>query len=72
MRPLTVTQGDLVPDEVESPPGVDMGVANVARMYDYYLGGSENTDVDRETARLVLGAAPDVPLAALRVIQASM
>ena len=65
MRPLTVTQGDLVPDEVERPPGVDMSVASVARMYDYYLGGSENTDVDREAARLVLGAAPDVPLAAL-------
>jgi hypothetical protein len=42
-----------------------MSVASVARMYDYYLGGSENTDVDREAARLVLGAAPDVPLAAL-------
>lgn len=34
-------------------------------MWDYYLGGSENTDADREAARLVLGVAPDVPLAAL-------
>src|ERR1017187_9780407 len=34
-------------------------------MWDYYLGGNENTDADREAARLVLGAAPDVPLAAL-------
>src|ERR1700688_1144740 len=34
-------------------------------MWDYYLGGNENTGADREAARLVLGAAPDVPLAAL-------
>lgn len=42
-----------------------MAVANVARMWDYYLGGSENSEADREAARLVLGTAPDVPLAAL-------
>jgi hypothetical protein len=42
-----------------------MAVANVARMWDYYLGGSENSEADRDAARLILGAAPDVPLAAL-------
>ena len=46
-------------------PGVDQAIPNVAGMWDYYLGGNENTDADREAARLVLGAAPDVPLAAL-------
>ena len=46
-------------------PGVDPAIPNVAGMWDYYLGGNENTDADREAARLVLGAAPDVPLAAL-------
>ena len=46
-------------------PGVDEATPNVAGMWDYYLGGNENTDADREAARLVLGAAPDVPLAAL-------
>jgi hypothetical protein len=45
--------------------GVDPAIPNVAGMWDYYLGGNENTDADREAARLVLGAAPDVPLAAL-------
>jgi hypothetical protein len=54
-----------VAGEVERLSGVDMTVANVARMWDYYLGGSKNTEADREAARLVLGAAPDVPLAAL-------
>ena len=55
----------MVADEIEQLPGVHAPMPNVARMWDYYLGGSENTDADREAARLVLGAAPDVPLAAL-------
>lgn len=38
---------------------------NVARIYDYYLGGKDNYPADREAARGVLGVAPDVPLAAL-------
>lgn len=46
-------------------PGTGPAIPNVAGMWDYYLGGNENTDADREAARLVLGAAPDVPLAAL-------
>ena len=46
-------------------PGVDPTIPNVAGMWDYYLGGTANTDADREAARLVLRAAPDVPLAAL-------
>jgi hypothetical protein len=41
-----------------------MALANVARMRDYYLGGNENCEADREAARLVLRTAPDVPLAA--------
>ena len=45
--------------------GVDQAIPNVAGMWDYYLGGNENTDAGLEAARLVLGAAPDVPLAAL-------
>lgn len=38
---------------------------NVARIYDYFLGGKDNYAEDREAARIVLGTAPDVPLAAL-------
>jgi len=47
------------------PREVDVTRPSVARMYDYYLGGKDNYAADREAARLVLGAAPDVPLAAL-------
>jgi hypothetical protein len=43
----------------------DTSIPNVARIYDYYLGGRDNYAADREAARQVLGAAPDVPLAAL-------
>jgi hypothetical protein len=32
----------------------------IARMYDYYLGGTENLDVDREAADRVIAAVPDV------------
>ncbi|WP_434741060.1 SAM-dependent methyltransferase [Micromonospora sp. SH-82] len=37
---------------------------SVARMYDYYLGGSHNFAADREAARAVLAAVPDAPLMA--------
>jgi SAM-dependent methyltransferase len=47
------------------PREVDLAEPNVARMYDYYLGGKDNYPADREAARHVLASAPDVPLAAL-------
>jgi len=47
------------------PLAADSSTPNMARIYDYYLGGKGNYACDREVARMVLGAAPDVPLAAL-------
>src|SRR5260370_7522101 len=61
---MPADQEDYVADQAELP-GVDPAVPNVAGMWDYYLGGNENTGADREAARPGLGAAPDVPLAAL-------
>lgn len=58
-------RGKAVPDSGEEPHEIDVTMPSVARMYDYYLGGKDNYAADREAARLVLGAAPDVPLAAL-------
>lgn len=55
----------VMPDSNDIPHGVDLSTPNVARIYDYYLGGKDNYAADREAARRVLGAAPDVPLAAL-------
>jgi hypothetical protein len=58
-------QGKAAPGTKGMPSGVDPATPSVARMYDYYLGGKDNYAADREAARRVLGAAPDVPLAAL-------
>jgi S-adenosyl methyltransferase len=58
-------RGKAVPDSGEEPYEIDVTTPSVARMYDYYLGGKDNYAADREAARLVLGSAPDVPLAAL-------
>lgn len=41
--------------------GVDVDRPNVARMYDYYLGGKDNFPVDREAAEKVIEAAPQTP-----------
>lgn len=46
------------------PGGVDTSTANVARMYDYYLGGKDNFAADREAAERVLAMAPETRQAA--------
>ena len=39
-------------------PKIDTGTANVARMYDYYLGGTDNFEADRIAAEQVLAQLP--------------
>lgn len=39
----------------------DRTVASQARMYDYYLGGKDNYQADREAAEQVIAAHPDQP-----------
>ena len=39
-------------------PNIDTSVANVARMYDYYLGGKDNFEADRVAAEKVLAQMP--------------
>ncbi|MEO3808727.1 SAM-dependent methyltransferase [Sphaerisporangium sp. B11E5] len=43
------------------PPGVDTSVPNIARVYDYMLGGTINFPADRHLAELALQIAPDAP-----------
>ncbi|GGL19117.1 hypothetical protein Sme01_36230 [Sphaerisporangium melleum] len=43
---------------------LDLSTPSVARMYDYYLGGKDNFEVDRECADEVLRRAPLVPVVA--------
>ncbi|MFW6092021.1 MAG: SAM-dependent methyltransferase [Actinomycetota bacterium] len=47
-----------------APPGVDTSTPNVARMWDYYLGGKDNFAADREAAERVLTMVPELRIAA--------
>src|SRR3984885_10801109 len=42
------------------PPGVDVRRANVARVYDYLLGGSHNFLADQDLGRSLAAADPSV------------
>jgi SAM-dependent methyltransferase len=42
------------------PPEVDTKRANVARVYDYWLGGSHNFLADQDVARAIAAVEPDV------------
>lgn len=45
-----------------SPGTVDPDRPSVARMYDYYLGGSHNFEADRALARVAVNHWPDLPM----------
>ena len=45
-------------------PGFDTGVANAARMWNYWIGGKDNFRADREAGERVLEAMPALPLVA--------
>ncbi|GAB3299680.1 SAM-dependent methyltransferase [Parasphingorhabdus pacifica] len=47
------------------PHDVDIERPSAARIYDYYLGGGNNFASDRELAKKVLAAAPEIRTAAL-------
>jgi SAM-dependent methyltransferase len=47
------------------PPGLDVTTPNVARMYDYYLGGKDNFEADRSAAEKVLTLVPGLRRAVL-------
>ncbi|MGX2993127.1 SAM-dependent methyltransferase [Streptomyces sp. JNUCC 64] len=50
-----------------APQGIDITVPSVSRIYDFYLGGSHNFEVDREAARQAMEFIPAIP----RVAQAN-
>ncbi|GAA3629786.1 SAM-dependent methyltransferase [Streptomyces chitinivorans] len=47
-----------------APEQIDTSRPHPARMYDYYLGGSDNYEVDREAADRLMKMAPDVRVSA--------
>ncbi|MGW7415338.1 SAM-dependent methyltransferase [Streptomyces sp. NPDC054863] len=50
-----------------APPGIDISMPSVSRIYDFYLGGSHNFEVDREAARRAMEFMPGLP----KVMQAN-
>ena len=50
-----------------APRSIDVSVPSVSRMYDFYLGGSHNFEVDREAARAAMEFMPGLP----KVMQAN-
>ncbi|MFI6480320.1 SAM-dependent methyltransferase [Nonomuraea sp. NPDC050663] len=42
------------------PPAVNTSVPNVARMYDYYLGGKDHFEADRQAADRALELVPEI------------
>jgi len=42
------------------PPGVDIRRANIARVYDYLLGGSHNFLADQDVGRAAASVEPEV------------
>jgi hypothetical protein len=53
------------PGEEQSQADVDTGVAHIARVYNYWLGGKDNFTADREAAEVVIASYPTV-LASVR------
>jgi hypothetical protein len=54
-----------VTDEGLTPDRIDTSRPHPARMYDYYLGGQDNYEVDRAAAEQVMSLSPDVRRSAL-------
>ncbi|MCT2594553.1 SAM-dependent methyltransferase [Streptomyces sp. N2-109] len=48
-----------------APPGVDTSVSHVARIWNYWLGGKDNYQADREVGDQIKEILPDVPRLAL-------
>lgn len=49
----------VAPSEPKPPVGVDPTRASIARVYDAFLGGRDNYEIDREVLRSVQKAAPE-------------
>jgi hypothetical protein len=56
-------RGSAVTGEADwTPPGVETKQANVARVYDYWLGGTHNYLADQDVARAIAAVEPTAPL----------
>jgi hypothetical protein len=53
------------PEPDPAPVELDIATPNVARIYDYFLGGKDNFAADREAAEQILRIIPEAPSGAL-------
>jgi S-adenosyl methyltransferase len=58
-----------IPDRVAEPPSIDTSIPHPARIYDYWLGGKDNYEVDRHAAEQVIATQPSI-LATVRANRA--
>jgi O-methyltransferase involved in polyketide biosynthesis len=49
-----------IPGRAQEPPSFDTSIAHPARVYDYWLGGKENYQADRDAAEQVIAANPNI------------
>jgi O-methyltransferase involved in polyketide biosynthesis len=49
-----------VPERTAEPSSFDMGIAHSARVYDYWLGGKDNYQADRDAGDQVMETIPNV------------
>ena len=49
-----------VPQRADEPLSFDTGVAHPARVYDYWLGGKDNYQADRDAAEQAIAANPNI------------
>jgi hypothetical protein len=51
-------------EQATAPPGINVAVPSIARVYDYVLGGKDNFASDRAAAQSLLDSMPETPLMA--------
>lgn len=56
-----MSQFPRAPGATQVPPGVDVPKPTPARLHDYYLGGQNNLQIDRDAAKRLLAVVPEVP-----------
>ena len=49
-----------MPDDGREPPTIDTSVPHVVRVYDYWLGGKDHFEADREAGDEAIRAYPDM------------
>jgi hypothetical protein len=54
------TEGDSMTESEQVPPGVDPTWPSPARLYDYFLGGTNHFPADREAAEKLKALVPDI------------